>query len=459
MKKEEILRKIPSVEEVANSSPFSSLLSQYPRRLLVERVRDVLQQIRKEILAGKRKEPPSIEEVVDGVSVTIKLSLRKVVNATGVILHTNLGRAPLSEEAISHLIDVARGYSNLELNLSTGKRGSRYMHVVDYLLKITGAEDAFVVNNNAAAVFLALNTLSRGKEVIVWRGELIEIGGSFRLPEIMSLSGARLKEVGTTNKVYLHDYEEVISEETGLLMKTHPSNFRIVGFTHEVTLKELVELGEKYNLPVLYDAGSGALVDFKEKGFSGEPTIQEAVEAGVSIITFSGDKLLGGPQAGIVVGKKEFVEKMKKNHLNRALRIDKLTLAALESTLVHYFEDDPWEKVPALKVLSLPVEKVEKRARILAGKMEDVVGGKGEVAALPTSAESGGGALPAVSLPSFGVSLSLFDFSPQELQELLRKNEPPIISRVENDRVIFDLRTIFPGEEEIILQAVENILQ
>jgi L-seryl-tRNA(Ser) seleniumtransferase len=459
MKKEEILRKIPSVDEVVSSSSFSSLLSQYPRRLLVERVRDLLEGVRQEILAGKRREVPSLEEVVDSVGLKVKLSLRKVVNATGVVLHTNLGRAPLSEEAISHLIDVARGYSNLELNLSTGKRGSRYMHVVDYLLKITGAEDAFVVNNNAGAVFLALNTLSRGKEVVVWRGELIEIGGSFRLPEIMSLSGAKLKEVGTTNKVYLRDYEEVISEETGLLMKTHPSNFRIIGFTREVTLKELVELGGKYNLPVLYDAGSGALVDFKEKGFAGEPTIQEAVETGVSIITFSGDKLLGGPQAGIVVGKKEFVEKMKKNHLNRALRIDKLTLAALESTLIHYFEENPWEKVPALKILSLPLGEVERRARSLADRLGKVVSKNGEAVALPTTAESGGGALPTVSLPSFGVSLSLFNFPPQELQELLRKNEPPIISRVENDKVIFDLRTIFPGEEEIILQAVKNILQ
>ncbi len=459
MEKEKILRKIPSVDEVLNSPHFSSLLSSYPRRLLVERVREVLEEARQEILSGRKKKVPSLEEVKESVSSRVRMSLKKVVNATGVILHTNLGRAPLSEAAIEHLIEVARGYSNLELDLSTGKRGSRYMHVVDYLLKITGAEDAMVVNNNAGAVFLALNTLSRGKETIVWRGELIEIGGSFRLPEIMSLSGARLREVGTTNKVYLHDYEEAISEETGLLMKTHPSNFRIVGFTHEVSLEELVELGQKYDLPVLYDAGSGALVDFREKGFAGEPTIKDAVKTGVSVVTFSGDKLLGGPQAGIVVGKREFVERMKKNHLNRALRIDKLTLAALEATLQHYFEDDPWQSVPALRILTASLEDLEKRAKRLAHKLKKLIGDEGKVEVVETRAETGGGALPTITIPSFGVSISHSRVSSQNFQKLLRDGDPPIIARVEKEKVILDMRTIFPGEERIILEAVRRILQ
>lgn len=466
MKKEYLLRKIPSVDELLRQQEFKKLSEQHPRRLVVEKIRQVLDEIRLEILkekapseAIKAKEIEAalrIDNLALKVKQKLKPSLRKVINATGVVIHTNLGRAPLAEEAQKQIVEVARGYSTLEIDLTTGERGSRYFHAVELLTTLTGAEDALIVNNNAAAVFLILNTIAKGKEVIVWRGELIEIGGSFRLPEIMKMSGATLKEVGTTNKVYLNDYKEAITEETALLMKVHPSNFRIVGFTREVELKELVEMGKKHNLPVFYDAGSGALVDLKAKGFTGEPTIQEAVEAGASLVSFSGDKLLGGPQAGIIVGKKELVQKLKKNHLNRALRIDKLTLAGLEATLKFYFEADPWEKVPVLNFLSTRVEKLKKRAERLADKLKKEIGGKGEAKAIPTHAESGGGALPACSIPSYGVSLLLKDFPAQRLQEYLRNFEPPIISRVQDEAVVFDLRTVFPEDEEIILKAIKS---
>ncbi len=467
MKKENLLRKIPSVDDLLKTSDFQELCQQHPRRLVVEKIRQVLDEVRQEILkdenikaaerAGKIEETLKTTNLAEKVREKLKPSLRKVINATGVAIHTNLGRAPLAKKAQDQIAEVASGYSTLEIDLATGERGSRYFHAVELLTTLTGAEDALVVNNNAAAVFLTLNTIAQGKEVIVWRGELIEIGGSFRLPEIMKMSGATLREVGTTNKVYLKDYEEAITEETALLMKVHPSNFRLVGFTREVELKELVELGKKYNLPVFYDAGSGALVDLKAKGFTGEPTIQEAVEAGASLVSFSGDKLLGGPQAGIIVGEKNFIQKLKKNHLNRALRIDKLTLAALEATLKLYFEADPWEKVPILQVLSEPVENLKKRAQNLAQQLNKIMKGKGQAEPLLTQAESGGGALPACSIPSYGVSLVFLNFPAQRVQEFLRNFEPPIIARIQEETVILDLRTVFPEEEKIIIEAVKAI--
>lgn len=461
MGKKDLLRQIPGVDEVISSPELKTLLANNPRHLVVERVREVLNEVRKKIL--KNPQPklgivPSHAELAEEVEKKLRPNLKKVVNATGIILHTNLGRAPLSKQAQEYLVVVSSGYSNLEIDLQTGKRGSRYMHVIELLCKLTGAEDAMVVNNNAAAVFLALNTLARQGEVVVWRGELIEIGGSFRLPEIMSMSGAFLREVGTTNKVYVHDYEEFITENTALLMKIHPSNFRIVGFTHEVSLTELVELGNKYGLPVLYDAGSGALIDFKEVGLPGEPTIKEAVKAGVAVTTFSGDKLLGGPQAGLVVGKKEFVEKMKSNHLNRALRIDKLTLAALEITLRHYFEENPWEAIPVLGILSRPADLVKKQADRLAKKLSKVLGDKAVVNTLPTQAESGGGAFPNIAIPSHAISIKFKKTSPQKLQEKLRANQPPIIARVEAEAVLLDLRTVFPEDEAAICAAFASLV-
>ncbi len=461
MGKKDLLRQIPGVDEVISSPEFKTLFASNPRHLVVERVREVLDEVRGKILKNpqaKLNVVPSHAELAGEVEKRLRPNLKKVVNATGVILHTNLGRAPLSKQAQENLVAVSSGYSNLEIDLRSGKRGSRYMHVIELLCKLTGAEDAMVVNNNAAAVFLALNTLARQGEVVVWRGELIEIGGSFRLPEIMSMSGASLREVGTTNKVYTRDYEGVITENTALLMKIHPSNFRIVGFTHEVSLTELVELGDKHGLPVLYDAGSGALIDFKEAGLPGEPTIKEAVEAGVAVATFSGDKLLGGPQAGLVVGKKEFVEKMKRNHLNRALRIDKLTLAALEITLRHYFEENPWEAIPVLEILSRPVDLVKKQADRLAKELSKVLGDKATVKTLPTQAESGGGAFPNVPIPSHAVSVKFKKTSPQKLQEKLRENQPPIIARVEDEAVLLDLRTIFPEDEEFICAAFASLV-
>lgn len=457
------LRKLPKVDEVLSWPSIKSLLEKYPRMLVVDGVRKGIDEVRARLL--NVEDNKGALEILNSMEKTIFTTvqnvcdyhLKPVINATGVVLHTNLGRAPLAEVAIERIKEVASGYSNLEYDLEAGKRGSRYSHVEELLKKICGAESAFVVNNNASAVLLALNTFAFQKEVIVSRGEMIEIGGSFRIPEIMKISGAKLVEVGTTNKTHLRDYEEAINENTALILKVHPSNYRIVGFTKEVELKDLVELGQKYQIPVMYDAGSGALIDFASKGFHEEPAIQKAVEVGVDIITFSGDKLLGGPQAGIVVGKAKYVDKMKKNHLNRALRIDKLTLAALEATLRLYLEENPWEKIPTLKMLSMSLDEVRKKAMKLKRILLKEFSGKIKAEVIQTIARSGGGALPNVDIKSYGVALQFASMSPQCVAEALRFTEPPVIVLVQDEKVILDARTILEGEEVKIVSAFKQI--
>ncbi|HXG02180.1 MAG TPA: L-seryl-tRNA(Sec) selenium transferase, partial [Candidatus Binatia bacterium] len=383
-----------------------------------------------------------------------RFSLRPVINATGVVLHTNLGRAPLSAPALERLARVAEGYANLELDLTTKERGSRYAHVEERLRRLTGAEDALVVNNNAAAVLLALETLAHGREVIVSRGELIEIGGEFRIPDIMRRSGAVLREVGTTNRTHLRDYAEAIGPQTALLLKVHTSNYRVVGFTAEVSSRELVTLGRDRGLPVMEDLGSGSLVDLRAFGFPYEPTVQDVVGAGVDLVTFSGDKLLGGPQAGLVVGRRDLVGRLKKNPLNRALRIDKLTVAALEATLDAYEAGRARTDIPTLRLLTEPLASVRRRARGVLARLDPAVRGRLRAQVVEERAQVGGGALPTVEVPTAAVSLGSTGQEARDLDAALRRGRPPVVGRIADDRLLLDCRTVLPSQVAALAAAV-----
>jgi len=457
---EHLLRSLPAVHELLNL--LRERCPNYPLAVLKEAAREVLDNWRN-LIQEVGKEPPGLGELVFEAEERAKKKLlprlRRVINATGVVIHTNLGRAPLCEEACEALQNIARGYCNLEVNLETGKRGWRYSHVEELLKKLTGAEAALVVNNNAAAVFLALHTLARGKEVVVSRSELVEIGGSFRIPEVMAQSGARLVEVGTTNKTYPRDYEEAIGPETALLMKVHPSNFRILGFTHEVTREELVAIGRKHGVPVLEDLGSGCLVDLRNYGVGAEPPVPASIQAGVDVVTFSGDKLLGGPQAGIIVGRSVYLQKMKENHLLRALRVDKLTIAALEATLRKYLDQGAVESLPVLRMLTLSQEQLAARAEQLKKKIEALVGGSCDVEVEKGVSRVGGGALPLTELPTTLVALRPREMSAEKLLSLLRQGEPPVCARLQSDSVLIDPRTLGDGEEELLVEAVATAVK
>ncbi|MGC9108937.1 MAG: L-seryl-tRNA(Sec) selenium transferase [Caldimicrobium sp.] len=451
--------RIPSVHELKEK--LAKLYPNYPFSYFTEPARRISQVLKERFLKGELKEL-SEEALIDLLKKVFeeyeRYTLRRVINATGVIVHTNLGRAPLPSEAIEHLIEIARYYSNLEYNLLEGKRGSRYSHVEELLKELTGAEAALVVNNNASAVLITLNTLANGREVIVSRGELVEIGGSFRIPEVMKWAGCILKEVGTTNKTHLFDYENAITENTALLLKVHKSNYAIVGFTKEVSTEELVALGKKRGIPVMEDLGSGCLVDFSKYGLMKEPTVQEVLKAGVDVVTFSGDKLLGGPQAGIILGKKEIIEKIRKNPLNRAIRIDKLTLAALEATLKLYRDENlAIEKIPVLKMILTKKETLKRKANRLFKAIKELNLPKAKVYLIPTVAKTGGGALPLLNIPSYGVALEIEGVSPQELQKKLRKNEPPIIAITEEKAIVFEVRTLFDEDIPIIKEALQRL--
>jgi L-seryl-tRNA(Ser) seleniumtransferase len=458
------LRTLPAVDELLHHPQVQTLLEMHSRTLVVDSIRKVLSVKRSVILHGgeekaaeaanlpREKWSSAIEEQV---TASLRPSLQPVINATGVVLHTNLGRAPLLEEALHNLVEIAGGYSNLELNLETGERGSRYEHVEDLLCRISGAESGLAVNNNAGAVLLALNSLAEGKEVIVSRGQLVEIGGSFRIPDVMKKSGARLVEVGTTNRTHLRDYEQAVAENTALLLKVHTSNYRILGFTAEVSLKELAELGRAKGLPVMEDLGSGCFLDLSPYGIEHEPTVQETLQAGVDVVAFSGDKLLGGPQAGIILGKKRFIDLIKKNPLNRALRIDKLTLAGLESTLRVYLDPDRVVKVlPALGMLTCPLEELGKRARRFQRRLARELSSGAEMTIREESSQVGGGALPLQTLPTRVVAIRPLRISAASLEERLRRNRPPVIARVKEEEVLLDLRTVAEEEEKILLEAV-----
>lgn len=452
------LKNLPSVDEVLRDSKIAEKEAHFSRELVVNEIRRILGNLREEIIQKdvvidrELARDKVVQEVLKNLGRLRTGTLRQVLNGTGVVLHTNLGRAPLVAEAFDHSLELAKNYTNLELDLDTGKRGSRYYHLESMILKITGAEAALVVNNNAAAVLLVLNTLARDKEVIVSRGQLVEIGGSFRIPEIMSISGATLVEAGTTNKTYISDFAENITENTAALLAVHTSNYRIVGFSQEVALDELVRLGRSRDLPVVQDLGSGSLLDLSAWGLEYEPTVTECLQFGVDVVTFSGDKLLGGPQAGIIVGKRSLIEKMKKNHLLRALRVDKMTIAALESTLRCYIDGNPHQTVPVLEMLTYSTSDLEDKANQLGTLIQDVLRdweGEYSIRVVETQDKVGGGAYPLQVLPGFGVEIQ-FDFDPEVLARQLRLQEPAILLRIQEGALLLSVRTLRGNEVEVI---------
>jgi L-seryl-tRNA(Ser) seleniumtransferase len=449
----ELLKKIPKVDELLRSPALAEATESYGDRAVTEAVRAELDLLRQGILKQQITAMPELSDlypqIVRRVQGDSLPSFRRVINGTGIILHTNLGRACLSEQAARAVYEASKSYSNLEYDLSTGKRGSRYSHVEEILCRLTGAESALVVNNNAAAVLLVLSALTAGGQVPVSRGELVEIGGSFRVPEIMEACGAQLKEVGATNKTHLRDYEKAIHEQTKALMKVHTSNYRIIGFSETPALSDLVELGHKYNLPVIEDLGSGCLLDLKSFGIHDEPSVQDSIRAGVDVVSFSGDKLLGGPQAGIILGKKKYLDILKKHPLNRAMRVDKMTLAALESTLQSY-EKGCSEEVPIIGMLGAKPEELRQKAALLANLLTaaDI-----PVDILSTESQVGGGSVPNKNLPSYAIA---FSGDVNALEETLRLGVTPIIGRIHDGKYLLDVRTLFESDFPTIVEAIRE---
>jgi L-seryl-tRNA(Ser) seleniumtransferase len=454
------VRQLPAVHELAKKAA-AGRERPYPAGLLTAAVRQVLAAWRRAILE-QGEIPPDLDglarEVRQWVEARLRPNLRPVINATGVVLHTNLGRAPLSVEACAAIERVARSYCNLEFNLEEGKRGSRYDHVERLLTTLTGAEAALVVNNNAAAVLLVLDSLARGREVVVSRGELVEIGGSFRIPEVLARSGAILKEVGTTNKTHLWDYERAIGSETAMLLKVHPSNYRIMGFTCQVADDELVGLAARHKVIVVEDLGSGALVDLSRYGVGPEPTVQASLAAGVDIVTFSGDKLLGGPQAGLILGRAGLLRTLKENQLLRALRVDKFTLAALEATLQAYVQEEAEQTLPVLQMLTVTPDRLQQQAVDLQKQLAGCLGAECAIAVRKGGSRVGGGALPLEELPTTLVELRPARLSAASLAERLRRGDPPVLVHIQEDCVLLDPRTLQVGEAELLVEAVAAAL-
>jgi L-seryl-tRNA(Ser) seleniumtransferase len=452
MNKQKLLSSLPSVDEILKSEKGLNWLETYPRRYMLQAIREIIEHTRQLILKDEIKEI-SMEALLPEIQTKIErlssFSLRPVINATGIVMHTNLGRSVLSEEILENVKKVACGYSNLEYDLEEGERGKRYSHVQRLLNDITGAESSLIVNNNAAAVFVCLSALAKGKEVIVSRGELVEIGGSFRVPDVMSASGAYLREVGTTNKTHLRDYESAINENTGLLLKVHQSNFRTIGFTKQVEIQEMAALGKKHDIPVMFDLGSGCLIDLKPYGVHIEPTVQEIVKSGCDIVTFSGDKLLGGPQGGVIAGKSGLIDKIAKNPLMRAVRIDKLTLAAFEAVLMEYIDEDKAKKdIPTLRMLLQDISEIKARAKKIAMRLHrEIKENIANIEVIEDSSQSGGGALPEIEFKTFVVAVQPKKLSVNRLEERLRLGSSPIIARIKDNALIIDARTI--GDKEI----------
>ena len=454
MSTRESYRRLPSVDRVLAQQEVRDLLQTYDHESVVALVRRELEISRQAV--GNGGAAPSVGDIAGAVAQRAGEEWRtrpqRLINATGVVLHTNLGRAPLSAEAAQAALQVAQGYTDLELDLADGKRGSRQAHAAALLSQLTGAEAALVVNNNASAVLLALAALADGSEVIVSRGEAVEIGGGFRIPDVMARSGATLVEVGTTNRTYVADYERAVTENTAVILKVHASNFRVSGFIHAATIEELVGLGRERGIPVLHDLGSGCLLDTAQFGLAHEPMPQESIAAGCDLALFSGDKLLGGPQAGIVVGQQELVERLASHPLHRAMRIDKLSLAALTATLLHYLKGEATQAVPIWRMIATPLEALEKRARgwqKAVGKQATVVGGESTI---------GGGSLPGETLPTRLLALSpaAVPGGAEALAQRLRQADPPVIGRIEDDRVLLDPRTVLPDEDEPLLRGVKT---
>ncbi len=456
-KKQKLLQELPSVDEILKSRDGISWCSAYPRRFVLKAIRETIEIRRKEIIEVSSTDI-SVEGMAKDIEAKIQklsaFSLQPLINATGIVIHTNLGRSILSEKILENVKKVSENYSNLEYNIEEGKRGKRYAHITGLLREITGAESALIVNNNAAAVLLSLSTLAKGKEVIVSRGELVEIGGSFRVPDVMASSGAILREVGATNKTHLRDYKNAINENTALILKVHQSNFRITGFTEDVSIEELKKFSEKHNIPLMYDLGSGCMIDLRPYGVYSEPSVQEIMKAGGDIITFSGDKLLGGPQGGVIVGRKELIERMQKNPLTRAVRIDKLTLAAFEAVLMEYVDlEKAVENIPTLNMLFQKPETIQERAKKIASGIKRHVK-NAEVAVVPDKSKAGGGSLPEMDFPTYAVSIKPEKISVNELEERLRKGTPAIIARIKDDALLLDARTIRSRDIEALVKAV-----
>lgn len=457
---------IPKVDDLLGKENIINLLNTMPRNMVLDSIREETELIREKI-KNKIQEDEIIGDIqrietniIKNAELKSSYKLKRVVNATGVVVHTNLGRSVINEKIMENINEVVTHYSNLEYDLTKGIRGSRYSHLEEIITKCTGAEAAMIVNNNAAAVLLVLNTIAKDREVIVSRGELIEIGGSFRVPDVMTQSGACLVEVGTTNKTHLFDYENAVNESTAALLKVHTSNYRILGFTSSVSANELVELKQKYNVPIIEDLGSGVLLDLSKYGLEYEPTVQDSIKNGVDIVTFSSDKLLGGPQAGIIVGKREYIESMKKNPLTRAFRVDKFTIAALEGTLKYYLdEDSAVREIPTIRMLTDSLDLLENKALKLKSYIDNIDIDYFDSTIEDDYSEVGGGSLPLEKIPTKCLVLSLYDKSVQRFEEYLREFSIPIIARLYKDRVYFDLRTIEEDELSIVVEGIKFALE
>ena len=453
---QQLLRQLPSVDKLLQRSDTQDLLATYGRDMTLHALRSVLDRSRDSILAGDVPQTPGEQELVDDTGALLNNlfspTLYPVINATGIIVHTNLGRAPLSRDAMAAMQSVAKGYSTLEYDSVSGKRGSRSLHAETMLTHLTSAERALVVNNNAAAVLLMLTALCRGREVIISRGQLIEIGGGFRVPDVMIQSGAQLVEVGTTNRTHLYDYEKGINDQTAAILVAHPSNYRVIGFTSEPSLSELAELAHTHGIPLLYDQGSGALLDVTPYGLDPEPTVLDGLAAGADVVAFSGDKLLGGPQAGILCGRVDLIEQLKRHPLARAIRADKLCLAALSATLTHYLREEAVEEIPVWQMIARPVENIAAVAEKWTNRLQER---RIDAMILDGSSHVGGGSLPGTSLPTKLVALLTNDAN--TLTEKLRQATIPIISRIQDGRVLLDPRTVMPYQEEDLLLSLLEI--
>jgi len=449
---------LPSVDRIISNGSIKKLLEIYPHDLIVDTVRNRLDNCRKAILSGDKCPPDEtiIASVISEVEQLFNLPLQPVINASGVILHTNLGRAPLSREAIAAMELVSHGYCNLEFDLDAGVRGSRHVHIEQLLCRLTGSEAALMVNNNASGVMLGLSALAKRKEVIVSRGQAVEIGGNFRIPDVMKQSGAKLVEVGTTNCTYDYDYEHAITERTAALLRVHTSNFRVEGFTHDVTIEEIIAVGNKHNVPVFDDLGSGCFLDTTAFGLIPEPVVQHSIALGVGLAFFSGDKLVGGPQAGIIVGKKVYIDKLKKHPLVRALRVDKIRLAGMAATLMHYLKGEALEKVPVWRMVSMPLDTIDNRAGKWAAALPGIAG------VVDGESTLGGGSLPGGTMPTrlvaFKMGSSGRGNNPASLlSKKLRQHTPPIVGRVGDDTLFLDPRTVLPEEDDIIIKALAGL--
>ena len=465
MNKNMLYRSIPKVDVLLENPDIVTLIENHHRDVVVDVIREEIDKLRNFI--KENDDVNLIETKINNLIENIKIStekvysynIKKVINGTGTILHTNLGRAIISKKHADYLSEVVTSYSNLEYNLEEGKRGERYSHFEKLICKITGAEAAMAVNNNAAAVMLVLSSMAAEREVIVSRGELVEVGGKFRIPDVMKSSNAHLVEIGTTNKTHLEDYEDAISENTGAFLKVHTSNFKILGFTESVSIEELCKLGREKDIPVIEDIGSGVLVDLSKYGLEYEPTVQDSIKAGVDVVSFSGDKLLGGPQAGIIVGKKKYIDKMKKNPLTRAFRIDKFTATILEMIFHEYLnEEDAIKNIPVLSLITKDLKEIEKNANALFNKIENLEN-VADINVEDTFSQIGGGSLPAERIKSKSVTIMPKNISTQSLEAKLRAGKNPVVGRISEEKLILDMRTVLEDEIDILAQKLIDILK